>query len=82
MKHHGWIVAKFNSDADLTALRDFHTMPDLKPRKSMTQKNEERQQLRDDELAYITAGGCVDYRDINGEQVVEKAKPEKKNDSH
>lgn len=66
MKHHGWIIYERSSDADLTALRDYHSMPDLKPRKTMTQKEQERQELRDAELAYVTAGGCIDYRDEKG----------------
>ena len=75
MKIQGWILDSLHKPADLTALRDFHSMPDLKPRKTMTQKEQERQELRDAELAYITAGGCVDYRDAQGNPIETETKP-------
>jgi len=73
MKHHLWITDKFSS-VDLTALRDFHTMPEVKPRKTMSQKNEERAELHDAEDAYINAGGIIEYRDTRGNPV-EPQKP-------
>ena len=75
MKHHDWIVSNLYIKADLTALRDYHSMPELKPRKTMTQKEQERQELRDAELAYVTAGGCIDYRDDSGNPIETETKP-------
>ncbi len=76
-----WVISHFVNDPDITALRDFHAMPELKPRKSMTQKEQERQELRDAELAYVTAGGCVDYRDNAGNPIETETKPSGKKPS-
>jgi hypothetical protein len=56
MRHQGSVLPVVEEGGYLLkAQRDYHSMPELKPRKTPSQKEEERQKLREDIEAYEKA---------------------------